>query len=58
MYSIDEDRSGHWWTPHKVRVGRNQHPAFAERVIWNIRLGLVHSGLMFAARITLPHFSV
>src|SRR6516162_3450552 len=33
-------------------------PRLAERVIWNIRPDLVHSGLMLAARITLPHFSV
>ena len=25
MYSIDEDRSGHWWTPHNV--GGHQRPA-------------------------------
>jgi hypothetical protein len=30
--------------------------AFAERSLWNTSRG--HSGLMLAARITLPHFSV
>src|SRR5262245_4209204 len=35
------------------------HPPFAERVLRNIGSGLPRqSGLMFAARITLPHFSV
>jgi hypothetical protein len=27
MYSIDEDRSGHWWTPHKMPAGGHQRPA-------------------------------
>src|SRR5262249_32247899 len=31
-------------------------PAISKRDLWNLRCG--HSGLMLAARITLPHFSV
>src|SRR5262245_42486318 len=40
-----------------VLMSHSGHPdAFAERVLRNI--GLDHSGLMFAIRITSPHFSV
>src|SRR5262249_61375280 len=40
-------------------VRANGHPTFAERVLRNIGSGLPRqSGLMLAARITLPHFSV
>jgi hypothetical protein len=42
-----------------IRCARPGIRDFAERVLRNIRRRLVdHSGLMLAARITLPHFSV
>src|SRR6266481_484527 len=40
-------------------IGAGEHPPFAYRALRNIESGLPRqSGLMLAARITLPHFSV
>jgi hypothetical protein len=40
------------------RCQSRSSPPFAERALWNFRLAAGYSGLMPAALITLPHFSV
>ena len=42
MYSIDEDRSGHWWTFQKRLLADIGVPRFAERDLWNIARDRLH----------------